>query len=149
MGKLFILSLLLLGIITTNTKTKTSSYSLTIKTAGLENSEGTIIFALYNKDGSIPDQKIRKYYRKSNADIVDRKSEITFNNLPKGLYAVTIFHDENNNGKIDTKFMLPLPDEGVGFSNYEDFGLNNRPNFKNASFNIEKDTTIVVKIIYK
>lgn len=45
--------------------------------------------------------------------------------------------------------MLPLPDEGVGFSNYGDFGLSNRPNFKNASFNLTKDTAIVVKVIYK
>jgi len=147
MGKIVIFSLLLFGSVIANIKT--DSYALTIKTSGIENSEGTIVFALYNKEGSIPDQKFRKYYRKSNASIIDRKSEITFNNLPQGVYAVTIFHDENNNGKIDKKFMLPLPDEGVGFSNYEDFGLSNRPNFKNASFKIEKDITIEVKIIYK
>ena len=108
-----------------------------------------MIFAIYNKDGSIPDQKFKKYYRKESASIVDNKSEITFNNLPQGLYAVIILHDENNNGKIDTKFMLPLPDEGVGFSNYNDFRLNNRPNFKKARFNLKNDSTVVVKINYK
>ncbi|WP_142786129.1 DUF2141 domain-containing protein [Changchengzhania lutea] len=147
MEKIVILSMLLFGIFTTNTKT--DSYALTIKTEDLENSDGTIIFALYNKGGSIPDQKFRKYYRKESASIIDKKSEFTFNNLPQGVYAVTILHDENNNGKIDKKFMLPLPDEGVGFLNYDDFGLSNRPNFKNASFILNKDTTVVVKVIYK
>jgi len=147
MGKLVILSLLVFGTLTNNINT--DSYALTIKTEGLKNSEGTMVFALYNKDGSIPDQKFKKYFRKEIATIVNKKSEITFNNLPKGIYALTILHDENNNGKIDTKFMLPLPDEGVGFSNYDDFGLSNRPNFKNANFNVDKDTSIVVKVIYK
>lgn len=147
MEKTLILSLLVFSTLIRNIKTET--YSLTIKTNGLENSEGTIVFAIYNKDGSIPDQKFKKFYRKQNAHIVNNKSEITFNNLPEGLYAVTVLHDKNNNGKIDTKFMLPLPDEGVGFSNYDDFGLSNRPNFKKASFNLSKDTTVVININYK
>jgi uncharacterized protein (DUF2141 family) len=147
MGKIIILILLLFGSLITNTKT--NSYSLTIKTNGLQNSKGTTVFAIYNKDGSLPDQQLRKYYRKENVEIVDKKSIFIFNNLPQGLYAVTILHDENDNGKIDTKFMLPLPDEGIGFSNYDDFGLSNRPNFKNSCFNLDKDTTIVVKLIYK
>jgi len=147
MGKLFILSLLVFSTLISNIKT--DSYSLTIKTEGLENSKGSVVFALYDKEGTIPDQKFQKYYRKKSTIIIDEKSEITFNNLPKGLYAVTILHDENNNGKIDTKFMLPLPDEGVGFSNYDDFGLSNRPNFKKASFIVNNDTTVVIKVVYK
>ena len=31
------------------------SYSLTIKVEGLKNSEGEVVYTLYNKDGSIPD----------------------------------------------------------------------------------------------
>lgn len=147
MEKIVILILLVFGTLITNVMS--DSYSLTIKPEGLKSSKGVLVFAIYNKDNSIPDQKFKKYYRKEISRIVNEKSEITFNNLTQGLYAVTILHDENNNGKIDTKFMLPLPDEGVGFSNYDDFGLNNRPNFKNASFNLNKDTTIVVKVNYK
>lgn len=147
MERLVILSSLMFSIIMGHIKTET--YSLTVKVAGLENSKGAMVFALYNKDGSIPDQKFRNYYRKQSTNIVKNKSEIKFINLPQGVYAVTVLHDENNDGKVDTKFMLPLPNEGVGFSNYEDFGLNNRPNFNNASFILNKDSKIVVKVIYK
>lgn len=146
MKELLFLSLLL-GVFTANTKL--DSYSLLVRAEGLENSKGTIIVVLYNKEGSIPDQKLKQYYRKVAAPIIDKKVEVVFNNLPKGLYAVTLIHDENKNEKLDTKFLLPLPKEGVGFSNYQDFGLNNRPNFKNASFNLVKDTIISIKIIYK
>jgi uncharacterized protein (DUF2141 family) len=146
MKKLIYLSLLL-GIFTANKKMV--SYSLTIKTNGLQNAKGNVIVVLYNKEGSIPDQKLKKYYKKENAAIIDKKSAVTFKNLPIGLYAVTLIHDENKNEKLDTKFLLPLPNEGVGFSNYEDFGITNRPNFKNASFNLDKDTVITIKVIYK
>jgi len=129
--------------------TKTGSYSLTIKTNGLENSKGSVIFALYNKEGSLPDQKFKKYYKKETVGIINKNAEVTFNNLPPGLYAVTLLHDENKNKKLDRKFLTPLPKEGLGFSNYKDFGLSNRPNFKNARFNLDKDSIITIKVIYK
>jgi len=129
--------------------TKTGSYSLTIKTNGLENSKGSVIFALYNKEGSLPDQKFKEYYKKENVGIINKNAEVTFNNLPAGLYAVTLLHDENKNKKLDRKFLMPLPKEGLGFSNYKDFGLSNRPNFKKARFNLDKDTIITINVIYK
>ena len=67
--------------------TKTGSYSLTIKTNGLENSKGSVIFALYNKEGSLPDQKFKKYYKKETVGIINKNAEATFNNLPQDLYA--------------------------------------------------------------
>jgi len=72
----------------------------------------------------------------------------TFRNLPEGTYAANILHDENKNGKIDKKFMLPLPAEGIGFSNYESIGLSNRPKFSKASFGLNKNLTVNIKVIY-
>ncbi len=146
MGKALFLSFILW--VTPMVKTNTNSYSLTIKVDELQNSKGNIIIALYNKEGSIPDENFQRFYKKEFVNIIENKATYTFENLPLGFYAVTILHDENNNGKIDKKMMLPMPKEGVGFSNYDDFGLNNRPNFKNAGFNLTKNTTIAVKVIY-
>ncbi len=111
------------------------SYSLTIKVEGLKNSEGEVVYTLYNKDGSIPDEKYERYFKKGSSQIDKNNSAtFTFLNLPKGNYAASVLHDENKNEKIDKKFMLPIPKEGVGFSNYESIGLSNRPNFTKASF---------------
>lgn len=121
-------------------------YTLTVKVENLRNSKGIVQFALYNKDGSIPDEDYKKYYRIEKAKIVNGKSEITFKSLPKGKYAVNILHDENNNGKIDKGLLLPK--EGVGFSNYQSIGLRNRPNFSKASFELNTDKTISVRVIY-
>ena len=39
-----------------------------------------------------------------------------FSAIKPGIYAVSVFHDENSNGKLDTSF-LGIPREGVGASN--------------------------------
>jgi len=122
------------------------TYTLTVKVENLRNSKGVVQFALYNKDNSIPDEDYKKYYRLEKAKIVNGKSEITFKSLPQGKYAVNILHDENNNGKIDKGLLLPK--EGIGFSNYQSIGLKNRPNFSKASFELNTDKTISVRIIY-
>jgi uncharacterized protein (DUF2141 family) len=124
-------------------------YSLTIKAEGFRKAEGEVLFALYNKDGSIPDEKYKNYFKKGISQIdKDGTATFTFKNLPKGNYAVNILHDENKNGKIDKKFMLPLPSEGIGFSNYKSIGLSNRPNFSKASFVVKNNMTIEINVIY-
>ena len=40
------------------------SYSLALKVTDLRNSTGVVVFALYNKDDSIPDEKLKKCYKK-------------------------------------------------------------------------------------
>lgn len=122
-------------------------YALTIKVKELRNSQGIVQFTMYNRDGSLPDEKFKAYYKQETAAITDGRSSITFPGLPKGRYAVNVLHDENKNGKIDKGLILPI--EGIGFSKYESIGLTNRPNFAKASFMLNSDTTLVVKVNYK
>jgi len=125
---------------------KTETCSLTIEVNELRNSNGVVQFALYNRDGTIPDENYKKCCLVVKGKIKNGSSKITFNNLPQGKYAVNILHDENENGQIDKGFILPI--EGVGFSNFQSIGLTNRPNFSKASFELRSNKTIGVKIIY-
>lgn len=122
------------------------TYSLTIEVKNLRNSKGVVQFALYNKNGSIPDEDYENYYKILKGEIVNSSSTITFKNIPSGKYAINILHDENKNGKIDKGFILPI--EGIGFSNFQSIGLTNRPNFSKASFELNENKTISVKVIY-
>ena len=63
------------------------------------------------------------YYKKKIASISNNKARVTFAGLPEGQYAATILHDENNNEKIDKKFMLPLPLKVLGFQTMMILGL--------------------------
>lgn len=139
---------LLIGLFSFTPTGQKANYSLTINVENLRNSKGVVQYALYNKDGSIPDEKYEKYFRKGIAEISNDRSTITFNDLPAGKYAISILHDENKNGKIDKKILLPIPSEGVGISNYQSIGFSNRPNFSKACFRVDSSITVDVKIIY-
>ena len=39
---------------------------------------------------------------------------LTFGHVPEGRYAISLIHDENGNGKLDKRLMIPR--EGFGFS---------------------------------
>ena len=139
--------LVLFSMLSFNKYTTEETFSLIVKAEGFRNSNGEVIFTLYNKDGSIPDEKYEKYFKKEISQINnDAIAFITFTNLPTGNYAVNVLHDENKNGKIDKRFVIPK--EGIGFSNYETIGLSNRPKFSKASFKVNSNMTKVIKVIY-
>jgi len=122
------------------------TYPLTVKVKDLRNENGVVQFALYNTNGSIPDEGYTKYYRKCTAEIKNRSAEITFLNLPRGTYAVNVLHDEDKDGKV--KKGLILPKEGIGFSNFTSLKISNRPSFTKAAFEFNGEKEIEVHMIY-
>lgn len=142
---IFFLTLILATLLSLSF-TNNDNYSLTIHVNSLRNSDGEVLFLLYNEEGSIPDKHRTKYYKKLSATIVSETATITFDGLPHGKYAINIIHDENNNGKIDMGFLLPK--EGIGFSNFKKLNILNRPSFSKASFELKKNTSLDIKTIY-
>ncbi len=142
---IYFLALVFAGIISLSF-TDNEMHSLTVTVNSLRNSDGEILFLLYNQDGTIPDKDRTKYYKKLSGNIASKTATITFDNLPQGKYAVNIIHDENSNGKIDIGFLLPK--EGMGFSNFTKLNIRNRPSFTKASFELNTDISIDVKTIY-
>lgn len=80
------------------------------------------------------------------APISDASSKVSFDGLEKGSYAVRFFHDENRNGEMDRKGLLP--DEGYGYSNNAR-GTMGPPDFSKQLFRLRKDTTIRIHAIYR
>ena len=65
---------------------------------------------------------------------MDRLARVTFEGVPFGTYALKVFHDENDNGKLDTNF-VGMPKEAFGFSN-DAMGRFGPPDFDAASFEL-------------
>ncbi len=141
-----LLSFLTILMLSSFSNQKQETCSLTIDVSELRNSEGTVQFALYNREDAFPDEHYKKYFKKLTGKIVNGASTVTFENLPEGKYAVNILHDENNDGKI--KKGIIFPKEGIGFSNFQSIGFSNRPTFSKASFSMLSDKKIKVNIIY-
>lgn len=138
--------LLLISISSFKEWHKAPEYSLSIEINNLRNAEGVVIFALYNREDAFPDEHYKKYFKKCTGKIVNGSSSVIFENVPPGKYAVNILHDENNDGKIKKGFVLP--EEGIGFSNYQSIGFGNKPKFSKASFALFNNTKIRIKVIY-
>lgn len=114
-----LLMLILIGTFIQAADTKGSS--LTVSVNKLRNSNGNVLFALYNTEDAFPDEHYKKYYKILRGKIENGSSLVIFENLPPGKYAVNILHDENKDGKIQRRFILPL--EGIGFSNFQSIGF--------------------------
>lgn len=72
---------------------------------------------------------------------------IGFLQLPPGRYAVIVFHDENDNGRLDKSFW-GAPTEGYGFSNNAT-GFFSAPSFGAAAVTIgTADQVITVSLTY-
>ena len=69
---------------------------------------------LQSRASSLP-RKLRSGRRSGVANVPAAASvELAFANVPPGRYAISLFHDENGNGHLDTRMMMPR--EGYGFS---------------------------------
>lgn len=86
-----------------------------VEIAGLRNDKGQVVCALYSSADGFP-KKSEKAIAHLNSAISDKQAICEFSGIAPGTYAVSVYHDENSNGKLDTNFM-GIPREGVGASN--------------------------------
>jgi len=91
--------------------------TLTVRVTGARNAKGKIIVYLFRDPQGFPTNasKILRQQRIT-IDPSTMTAQVVFKDLPPGIFAVTVLHDENDNGKMDTNF-LGIPTEGTGASN--------------------------------
>ncbi|NME69761.1 DUF2141 domain-containing protein [Flammeovirga aprica] len=108
----------------------------------IASSEGNIVIGIYNKENTFP--KYKEIYQGKVIPAQKGKVQCAITNLPKGEYAIAVWHDENNNNELD-KNWVGIPKEKYGFSNNPDskFGP---PDFKEAAFNFNQNKTISLTI---
>jgi uncharacterized protein (DUF2141 family) len=93
--------------------------TLNLEIKNIKNKKGKIIVTVFDNQRS---------FLKKGEEIPVRISKtgnitVALDDLTYGKYAISIFHDVNNNGKLDTNF-FGIPEEPYGFSN------NVRPKFR-------------------
>jgi len=125
-----------------------NSAALRIKVNGARNSKGAIRAALFRSAKGFPSDAAQAI-RTQAADIDPRalSAEITFTGIPEGTYAVSVFHDENMNQKLDKNFM-GIPKEGYGASNNPGKRMG-PPRFEDAQFPINgAERSLEIKLLY-
>jgi uncharacterized protein (DUF2141 family) len=112
-----------------------SSGTLTVEIKGIKNVKGDIRVALYDlKENFLTDQLYKGKVEKVNGE----SALVQFTNLPFGAYAISVFHDENENGKLDTG-LFGIPKEPYGFGN-DSMGVLGPPDFEEASVTFQTNS---------
>jgi uncharacterized protein (DUF2141 family) len=99
---------------------------------------GTIFLMVVDKD----DKPIRKITR----PLSEKNIVFNFQNLGTPVCAVRVFHDKNNNGKID-RGIFGQPIEGWGVSN-DARGFMSAPPFNKMLLSLSSDTKTAIRLDY-
>lgn len=108
---------------------------LTVKVTGFHNQKGNAIAYLWTAPDGFPSKTEKASVQKS-AAIPGDSVTVVFNDVVPGTYAVSITHDENGNGKMDTGFM-GKPKEGYGASNNPQNKMS-APSFDQCKFTVDQ-----------
>jgi len=108
------------------------------------NLEGVLAVAFFNTSDSF--ESGNGAYLDSTISISNYEMTYLLNNINTGTYAISVFHDADNNGNITLGgFLNLIPQEGFGFSNNPNIGIS-QPNYNECTFTIEQDDTLTIPI---
>jgi uncharacterized protein (DUF2141 family) len=122
------------------------SQVLVVDISGIRNKVGLIRLALFDDEARFRSETpiLVRIFDKST--MVNGNLTARLDSIPPAKYGIALLDDENRNGKLDYK--LVIPKEGVGFSNYDQHGIR-RPSFDEFSFLLKKNVTLHVSIRLK
>lgn len=114
--------------------------SVTLDISITKFNKGSILIALYKSEESY----MKESYKSADVLVKNNKAKFIFHSIKKGVYAFSLFHDLNDNKKLDTNF-LGIPKEPYGFSNNKK-GRFGPPKFNEASLEINKNSYYKISI---
>ncbi|MDR2773815.1 MAG: DUF2141 domain-containing protein [Tannerella sp.] len=112
---------------------------LTVVIEGIEKTEGTIPVAVYDSTGFL-----KKPVYTGLVGAGREEASVVIEDVAPGEYAVSIFHDENGNYKLDVD-TFGIPTEKTGFSNNAK-GKMGPPKFTDCMIKVEEDSVIYITL---
>ncbi len=115
---------------------------------GLRSTRGKILAYVWNQGDGFPSEK-QKTLKIAEVAIRGGQAEVDVE-VPASetRLAVSVMHDENGNGKMDSNF-LGIPLEGYATSNNVPHSMVGPPRYKDAEFEIRGTPAIVqIKMLY-
>lgn len=121
--------------------------SINVNLKGLRSQKGQVIVCLWRQqDKGFPLCSVKASFRSLTAKATASALDVKFQNVPPGDYAISAFHDENQNTTLDRGWM-GRPEEGIAFSNMHQ-GQRGRPSFETAKFTLNGQQTNSLSLIY-
>lgn len=120
----------------------TMAAEVQVTITGLRSTQGRIKAALFRGDEAFPVDYDAAYAVKLTRAV--EGARIVFRDVPAGEYAVSLYHDENRSGKLDTNF-IGMPKEGVGVSRNPK-GRLGPPRFRDAVFTVPATSSTAIQL---
>jgi len=129
-----------------SSQTQFKKGNLKVVVTNLKSKTGQVGFFLFNSADGFPSHT-EKALLSGYVKVASSSAEYTFTNLTTGTYAVYVFHDEDNNKKLNTNF-IGMPKEGIGVSNNAK-GHFGPPKYNDAKINFNKqEQTVTISLTY-
>lgn len=128
-------NLLLVSLLLTASSSVGFSQSCTLEVsiANIREVKGSIRASLFTEKSDF----LKKEFVGKQIQIEDKAMTLTFTNLPPGEYSLSVIHDENENGELDTNF-IGIPKEGFAFGN-DALGTFGPPDFDKTIVKLQND----------
>jgi len=115
MRRIFLTFIAIVALCTGTSFAQVTRGTIKVEVLGVRNSDGDVKCALFNGEPGFPDDS-SKAFKTTSGTIQNGRAVCDFTQvLPGDEYAISVFHDENGNGQLDS--FLGIPKEGVGASN--------------------------------
>ncbi len=134
---------LVVALVCTLTKANNSKTGvIVVEVEGLPNNRGQVYSHLYSEKHSeyFPTKSSNATYKRL-IKPENQNVTIVYENIPYGVYALTVHHDEDSNNKMNRNF-IGYPTEGFGLSNNPTIYFS-VPKFDECKFDVDKDTIII------
>ncbi len=119
-----------------------AQHRIEIVVTGIRDTTGVIMIALFADAETFPKRPSKGIRVRAKGG----QAVAVFESQPSGRYAVSVIHDANRNGKLDSN-LFGIPREGFGFSN-DVVGTFGPPPFEKASINVSAPLLILIKARY-
>ncbi len=118
-----------------------TTHAVRITVTNFENIKGKLQLCLTDKKEDF----LKQCEYATAVTVTNNTISVEIANIKTGVYSISLFHDENNNGVLDTKGFFGIPSEPYGFSNNPSttFGP---PSFEKCAFLIDKDKQISIEL---
>lgn len=116
------------------------THTLEITINGFKKEQGKVFVALYENEKDFLSTTFKNIKKVVNSHTM----VLIFDEIPNGVYAVSCFHDVNDNNKMDAYF-FGLPKEPYGVSNNAK-GFMGPPKFEDAKFKLNSDLKISIDL---
>lgn len=132
--------LALFGLICFSIQAQSPELSLTI--TNIESVEGSIKIGVFNtSDNYLKEGAAFKNY---SIDVTENTETIIIKDLPKGEYAISMYHDKNSDDKCNKNF-IGIPKEAFGFSN-NIIPKFSAPSYEDCKFVLNKNKSMAIKL---